>query len=91
KGAGSGSSSPNPGSFDAARRTVALNGRGNVTLTNAALSNREGPLLFRTRDGEGHSPGGLSRVTEEPGEVQAVMPDVVTPPSRWVTILRLNG
>ncbi|MAU47104.1 MAG: hypothetical protein CMP09_20275 [Yangia sp.] len=81
---------PNPGSFNAARRAVALNGLGNVTLTKAALSNREGSLLFRTRDGEGHSPGGLSRVTEDPGEVQAVMPDVVAPLSRWVTILRFD-
>ncbi len=54
---------PNPGSFDPARKSLALNGLRNVTLTNAALSNREGTLVFRTRDAEGGSPGGLSRVT----------------------------
>lgn len=85
---------PNPASFDAARETVALNGLGNVTLTNAALSNREGTLLFRTRDAEGRSLGGLSHVTGDSGEdtdeVQAVMLDYVVPLSRRVTILQLD-
>ena len=58
----------NPGSFDPARKSVALNGLGKVTLTNAALSNREGTLVFRTRDAEGRSPGGLSHVTGDSGE-----------------------
>ncbi|MBR9837659.1 MAG: FkbM family methyltransferase [Rhodobacteraceae bacterium] len=86
---------PNPSSFYPARKSVALNGLRNVTLTNAALSNREGTLIFRSRDAEGPSLGGLSHVTGESGEdtdeVQAVTPDYVVPLSRRVTFLQLEA
>jgi len=86
---------PHPGSFDPVRKSVALNGLGKVTLTNAALSNREGTLIFRTRDAEGRSLGGLSHVTGDSGEdtdeVHAVMPGYVVPLSRQVTILQLDA
>lgn len=85
---------PNPGNFAAAQRTVALNNLGNVTLANAALSNRTDTVLFRTRDAEGKSLGGLSHFVTDPGEgvepVQAVMLDYTVPLSRPVSILQLD-
>lgn len=85
---------PNPGNFAAARKTIALNGLANVELTNAALSNRDGAVLFRTRDAEGRSLGGLSHFVEEPGDgvesVSAVMLDYTVPLTRKVSILQLD-
>lgn len=85
---------PNPVNHAAARRTVALNGLGNVRLVNAALSNRDGTVLFRTRDDEGKPLGGLSHFVEEDGpgveRVQAVMLDYVIPRDRPVSILQLD-
>ena len=85
---------PNPGNFAAAEQTVALNDLDNVTLTNAALSNRDDKILFRTRDETGRSLGGLSHFVEEDGPgveaVQAVMLDYVVPLTRPVSILQLD-
>ncbi|KUF09518.1 FkbM family methyltransferase [Pseudoponticoccus marisrubri] len=85
---------PNPGNFAAAQRTVALNGLENVTLANAALSNRDETVLFRTRDAEGKSLGGISHFVEEDGEgvepVRAVMLDFSVPLARPVSILQLD-
>ncbi|APZ52544.1 methyltransferase, FkbM family [Salipiger abyssi] len=85
---------PNPGNYEAACKTIALNALANVTLTNAALSNREETVLFRTRDEDGKSLGGLTHfVTEEgPGvePVEAVMLDFTVPLGRRVTILQLD-
>lgn len=85
---------PNPGNCDAARETVALNALGNVTLTNAALSNRDGDILFRTRDEDGRSLGGLSHFTEDAGPgietVPAVMLDYAVPLDRRITVLQLD-
>ncbi|WP_258094559.1 FkbM family methyltransferase [Salipiger pentaromativorans] len=85
---------PNPGNYAAARKTVELNGLENVTLTNAALSNRDETVLFRTRDATGKSLGGLSHFTEEEGEgvepVQALMLDFTVPLARKVSILQLD-
>ncbi len=85
---------PNPGNYAAAQDTIALNGLTNVTLTNAALSNSDGSVLFKTRDANGKSLGGLSRFVTEDGEgvepVQAVMLDYVVPLSRPISILQLD-
>lgn len=85
---------PNPGNFDAARRTVELNKLKNVELTNAALSNTEGELLFRTRKKNGLPLGGLSRHVTEPGAgiepVKAQMLDYFVPRDRPISILQLD-
>ncbi|MDU8910010.1 FkbM family methyltransferase [Aestuariicoccus sp. MJ-SS9] len=85
---------PNPGNHAAAEKTIALNDLENVTLTNAALSNREEEVLFRTSDAEGRSLGGLSHFVTEEGDgvepVQAVMLDYVVPRTRNVSILQLD-
>lgn len=85
---------PNPANHHCATRTVALNGLSNVTLTNAALSNRDGEVLFQTRDAEGRSLGGLSKFVTEDGPgvepVRAVMLDYVVPLDRKLSILQLD-
>lgn len=85
---------PNPGNFAAAQCTVALNGLANVTLTNAALSNRDEAILFRTKDDKGRSLGGLSHFVEAEGPgveaVQAAMLDYAVPLNRKVSILQLD-
>lgn len=85
---------PNPLSFRAAQQTIALNGLDNVTLTNAALSNTDQELLFRTRDADGKSLGGVSHLVEEPGPgveaVKALMLDYAVPLERPVSILQLD-
>lgn len=85
---------PNPGNFEAAQRTVVLNGLKNVTLTRAALSDRDDRILFRTRDSRGRSLGGLSQVVDEMGDgveaVQAVMLDYAVPLDRKISILQLD-
>jgi FkbM family methyltransferase len=85
---------PNPANYAAAKETVALNHVENATLTNAALSNTESTILFRTRDPEGRPLGGGSRFVERPGRgvesVQAVILDRFVPLTRPVTILQLD-
>lgn len=85
---------PNPGNFAAAEKTVSMNALGNVELTNAALSDTEGELLFRTRNRKGKPLGGLSRHVDKPGEgvepVQALMLDFHVPRERDVSILQLD-
>lgn len=85
---------PNPLNFAAAEKTVALNKLGNVNLTNAALSNTGGELLFRTRDKDGNALGGVSHLVDrkEPGveAVKAVMLDYVVPLDRRVSIVQLD-
>ncbi|RDD64674.1 FkbM family methyltransferase [Thalassococcus profundi] len=85
---------PNPGNFASAQETVRLNDLQNVTLTNAAVSNQPDELLFRTRDKDGKSLGGLSHFVTEPGDgveaVAAAMLDFVVPLDRKVSILQLD-
>lgn len=85
---------PNPGNFAAAQATIALNDLHNVTLTNAALSNRTESVLFRTRDANGKSLGGLSHFVETTEDgveaVEAVMLDYTVPLERKVGILQLD-
>ena len=85
---------PNPGSCAAARATIALNQLENVTLTNAALSDRSDSLHFRTHSTEGVPQGGISKVVGKPGpgviEVAAAMLDYAVPLDRKVTILQLD-
>lgn len=84
----------NPGNFEAARQTIRLNGLKNVTLVNAALSNSDRALKFRTRDDSGQPLGGLSHVTEQGGPgvvtVEAAMLDYAVPLARRVSILQLD-
>lgn len=89
---------PNPLSFACARRTAALNGLGNVAFENAAISDRPGELLLRTRDLCGRALGGAARLV--PGEssrrrgatvvVPAVTVDQVVPVARRVGIVQLD-
>lgn len=85
---------PNPGSHACATETIALNSLGNVRLTHAALSDRDGAILFRTHNEKGAPLGGLSHFTEKPGdgvtEVPATSLDKVIPPDRNITILQLD-
>lgn len=85
---------PNPGNFEAAQQTIALNDLTNVTLTNAALSNRDDVIRFKTKDEDGNSLGGLSHFVEEDGPgveaIQAAMLDYTVPLSRKVSILQLD-
>lgn len=85
---------PNPGNFACAQDTVALNRLANVTLTNAALSDTDTKLLFRTCDADGKSLGGLSHFVDAPGNgiepVPAIMLDYMVPLARPVTILQLD-
>jgi FkbM family methyltransferase len=85
---------PNPTNFAAARATADLNDLDNVELRNAALSNQDGALLFRTHGTNGTPRGGLSRVAvqEGPGvtSVDAVMLDYAVPLDRPVSILQLD-
>ncbi|MAM63494.1 FkbM family methyltransferase [Maritimibacter sp. UBA3975] len=84
---------PNPDSFAHAERTIALNDLGNITLTNAALSDRPGHIFFRTHE-NGEPLGGHSSVVEAPGEgvtrVDAVTLDTVVPGDRDVSIVQLD-
>lgn len=85
---------PNPGNYEAAQKTVAMNGLTNVTLTHAALSNKDEKILFQTRDKDGKSLGGLSHFVEQDGEgveaVPAAMLDYTVPLDRPVSILQLD-
>lgn len=85
---------PNPGNFQAAEETVRMNKLNNVELTNAALSNRDETVLFKTRDADGNSLGGVSHFVTEDGDgveaVQAVMLDYAVPRDRKISILQLD-
>lgn len=85
---------PNPGSFAAAEQTIVLNDLQNVELRNAALSDRDGEILFQTHRKDGSPLGGVSRVVESAGEgvqpVQSVMLDYAVPLERKVSILQLD-
>ncbi|WP_116597732.1 FkbM family methyltransferase [Primorskyibacter marinus] len=85
---------PNPANHHCARQTVAMNGLSNVTLTNAALSSRDGEVLFQTCDADGRSLGGMSKCVTEDGPgvepVKAVMLDYVVPLDRKLSILQLD-
>jgi FkbM family methyltransferase len=85
---------PNPGSFDAAAETARLNRLGNVVLTNAALSNRQDTLRFRTHRDTGQALGGLSHVVAQDGPgvvtVASVMLDYSVPLDRKISILQLD-
>ncbi len=85
---------PNPSNFDAARQTVKLNKLQNVELQNAALSNRDGALLFKTHGSNGTPLGGLSHIAREDGpgvqRVDSVMLDYTVPLDRRVSILQLD-
>lgn len=85
---------PNPGNFAAAEKTVALNGLNNVTLINAALSDREGEILFRTHTSKGVPLGGASKhvLKDGPGvtRVPSVMIDYAVPLDRKVSIVQLD-
>lgn len=85
---------PNPGNHAAAQQTIALNDLSNVTLINAALSNKDERVLFKTRDPSGTSLGGLSHFVTEDGPgveaVQAAMLDFTVPLSRPVSLLQLD-
>ncbi|MBV7410970.1 FkbM family methyltransferase [Maritimibacter sp. DP1N21-5] len=85
---------PNPASHRHARETIALNDLSNVTLTNAALSDRNGAIHFRTHKEDGEALGGHSHFVEGPGagveKVEALMLDFVVPLERPVSILQLD-
>ena len=85
---------PSPGNHAAAEQTIALNGLTNVTLANAALSNTDGHLYFKTAKPDGQSLGGVSHIVEAMGdgveEVKAVMLDYAVPRDRHVSILQLD-
>lgn len=85
---------PNPQSFAAAEKTVALNRLGNVELANAALSDRADHLLLRTHKTTGRALGGASHVVPEDGDgvrpVPSMMLDFSVPLERRVTILQLD-
>ena len=85
---------PNPTSYLAAQKTVELNKLENVTLANAALSNQDETLSFRTHEADGKALGGGSHVTDETGpgveHVHAVMLDYVVPLKRKISILQLD-
>lgn len=85
---------PNPSSFQAAEKTVALNRLGNVELINAALSDRADSVLLRTHKSGGRPLGGASHLVPEDGEgvepVPSAMLDFTVPLDRKVTILQLD-
>lgn len=85
---------PNPDSHAHAQRTLSLNGLGNVTLTNAAVSNADGAIRFQTRDAQGNPLGGHSRYVEQDGpgveSVPAIRLDSVVPQDRNISILQLD-
>ncbi|MEM6758910.1 MAG: FkbM family methyltransferase [Pseudomonadota bacterium] len=85
---------PNPDSFAAAQKTIALNNLKNVEIRNAALSNVEGRLLFKCDHPNGKSMGGISHIVNEPGdgvrEVAADLIDYAIPRDRQVSILQLD-
>ncbi|HBZ42542.1 MAG TPA: hypothetical protein DEO85_00435 [Maritimibacter sp.] len=85
---------PNPESFAHATRTIDLNGLSNVSLTNAAVSNGAGELLFRTHNPDGEALGGHSHMVKAPGKgitsVKSVRLDDMIPEDRHVSILQLD-
>lgn len=85
---------PNPNSHVHAKRTIELNALANVTLTNAALSNQDGHILFKTRDEQGNPLGGHSRYVTEDGpgveSVPAIRLDTAIPQERHISILQLD-
>lgn len=85
---------PNPNSFAHAQTTIALNDLTNVTLTNAALSNRDGHIMFKTHDNQGNPLGGHSRYVEQDGPGVTTLPslklDSVIPKERHISILQLD-
>ena len=74
--------------------TIALNGLENVTLTNAAVSDGQETLHFRTHRRNGAPMGGKSKVVDKPGPgvvpVEAVLLDYAVPLERKVSILQLD-
>ncbi|THH34622.1 FkbM family methyltransferase [Aliishimia ponticola] len=85
---------PGPENHKAAEQTVAINALRNVTLTNAALSDRAGRLFFKTHDATGNPIGGVSRIVPQDGpgvqKVNALMLDYTVPQDRDVSILQLD-
>lgn len=85
---------PNPESCAAACETIALNRLENVTLANAALSDKRGDVPFRTHRPKGEPLGGVSRIVGKAGKgvigIEAMMLDDAVPPEREVSILQLD-
>ncbi|MBV7379908.1 FkbM family methyltransferase [Maritimibacter dapengensis] len=85
---------PNPASYRHATETIQLNDLTNVSLTNAALSNRSGSIHFRTHDEAGAALGGHSHFVDGSGlgveEVASVMLDFAVPLDRPVSVLQLD-
>jgi FkbM family methyltransferase len=92
---------PNPENYECAVETARLNGLRNVELMNAALGERSGEVTILTRDDEGLSLGGASRIVEERdrdkggsllGEivVRAATVDEVVSADRRVSIIHLD-
>jgi len=85
---------PSPENFAAAQGTVAMNALENVTLHNAALSDSDGALYFKTHDKDGNLIGAISHVVPEDGPgvqtVKAMMLDYTVPTDRDVSVLQLD-
>lgn len=89
---------PNPENHSACEQTIALNALKNVRLANAGLGSKKDSGLVLTRDQQGRSLGGCSRLVDPQemiaGEltsaVQIVRLDDVVPPYRPVGILQLD-
>ena len=85
---------PVPLNFASAQKTLALNGIRNVTLANAALSDRAATLSFRTMGEDGRLLGGASHCVDDQTSADLVVPcvrlDDVVPADRTVSILHLD-
>ncbi|MFW2588399.1 FkbM family methyltransferase [Sagittula sp. SSi028] len=85
---------PNPDNFAAACQTIQLNNLSNVELTNAGVSNQPGEILFKTKNDQGRSLGGLSHFVTEHGPgveaVQSAMIDYAVPRERHVSIIQFD-
>ena len=80
---------PNPDSFRCAQATAAMNGLGNVTLTNWGLGRSSASLSLCTeRDGE--YLGGASFIVEKPGDIRIETIDSIVPPDRKVGMIQLD-
>jgi FkbM family methyltransferase len=85
---------PNPNSYEHAQRTIKLNGLPNVILTNAALSNQNTSVRFKTHDEKGNPLGGHSHYVTQDGPGTQTLPavklDTVVPYDRAITVLQLD-
>jgi FkbM family methyltransferase len=89
---------PNPENYRCAGLTIQLNGLANVTLTNAGLGAEHSSLAMVTKDTDGSSLGGLSRIVADGAgadsnnsvAVNIVTVDEVVPVSRTVSIIQLD-